>query len=999
MIDLFNLSISISVVLIILILYRQFDKNNRSLEKVKKYSDVVKKDIEGFIDEKSTEIKDLAIELQVNLKSGKEILNRMKTLEEDFKDKAGNIEGFQNHIDKYNISINELMEMTEKVEENLQHIHKESGFIDNIDKKIKDASNKLSQINKNIPELQAHIKRKNEEQLSQIVENMNLKINKIYKNVSKEIDNTENKVKDFSVYITRLESRRDNLENETIKKIKKLYEDFILKAKESRQKILDNLNKKLDEIFIISEDKRDKIENDVTGLVETSGHKVSETIETLNNKFHEFESDLSKIEFNYKTRLENAAEQAGILEHEAFTKIKEIIERNNRELNNDIEVKYKELDERLKLNHKEIEDLFGTARSETTVWKTELTKSFNDAENNFYNGFDKLKENISLYKLNFQKELDKAKIDSHTKQKEVIKILKDRLENEKMEIQKNLGIMSENLNKIKPVENEIKELISSFDNEMKNAKMNIVSSIESFTDKYSDQINLAAEEVEVRVVNNVEKRIEEYEENSIYRINKIEQMNLDIDAMKDNIKAYMDKVSGNLKEDFDKTLSELENKSINNKNKLEDVMNSIRNEMVELEDELQKLKTKAYQDATDKLKGFEDEFINDLSVQKTNIYNDLEEWKSGINIRIDKFTDKYIKERETVETKYNEDMQKLFNDFNEKSNRIEEKAFLLNEKITEEISKKHKILNEKLSDIEQKQKNFVEQTKIFERADTLKIELENSIEELKHNLNILEPQKNEMKEIQKEFNNTKNIANDVSGKLTKFLNERRRIENLERNFEKLIDVSESVEQRLDKLSDRDDILKVLQIKLHELEDMHEEVDSKFSVLKDKEKVVSATIDGVKKNFLVLEEMEKKIKGIASEIKGLPSELSSMSDKIDYLSNNKERADIAVEKMETIDNLLKDIESRMENLQSSREWLANTETRLQSLNKETQEQVKLMKMLYKTEGIKKEKGAPKMDKRETVIKLAHQGWNPQEIARATSISRGEVELILELAPQK
>lgn len=1028
MVDIFNLFITISIVLIILIIYRQFDKNNRSLEKVKKYSDMIKKNIEGFIDDKSTEIKDLAIELQVNLKSGKEILNRMKTIEEDFKDRAGKIDGFQQYIDKYNLNINELMDMTVNVEENLQRIRKESGFIDNIDKKIKDALYKLSQINKNIPDIQNQIKKKNQEQLSIIVENMNSKIDKISQNVSNQIASAERKVKDFSVYITRLESRRDNLENETIKRIKKMFEEFILKAKESRHKILDSLNIKMNEVFKASEDKKqniinelnkaiqisnnkmelivesleekkDSIVTDVNELVDISNTKVAETKETLSVKLHEFESDLTKIEYNYKIRLESAAEQAEILEHEAFLKIKEIIERNYRELNSDIELKYMELEEKLKFNRKEIEELFGSARSDATVWKTEISKSFKDAENNFYNGFDKIGDDITLFKNNFQKELEKTKVESHTYQKDVIKVLKDRLEIEKQEIQRNLGIMSQNLNKIRPIEQEIKYLIEKYEKDMNTVEVKIINRIETFTEKYSEQIDLAAQDVEIKVIDGVEKRLEEFEENSIYRINKIEQMNSDVDSMKNNVKAYMDKISENLKASFDSNMVELVSKSDNSKLKLEEVMNSIRDEIVELESELQELKAKAYQDVSDKLKGFEEEFMNDLSVQKTDMYNNLEEWKSDINIKIDGFANTYLNEREKVESMYNEEMEKLINDFNEKSSRMEEKVFLMNEKIIEDVEKKHKLLNEKLGEIEKQQKNFVEQTKLFERADKFKTDLEHSIDELQNNLIILDPQKKEMKEIQKEFNNTKNLAGEVSGKLSKFLSEKRRIENLERNFEKLIDVSETVEQRLEKLSKSDDVLKVLQIKLGDLEDLREEVDSKFSVLEDKEKLVSATINGVKKNFLVLEEMETKIKGISIDLKRLPPQLTGMSEKIVYLSNNKERADIAIEKMEIIDNILKDVEVRMENLQSAREWLANTETRLQSLNKETQEQVKLMKMLYKTEGIKKEKGAPKMDKRQTVIKLAHQGWNAQEIARATSISRGEVELILELAPQK
>ena len=34
----------------------------------------------------------------------------------------------------------------------------------------------------------------------------------------------------------------------------------------------------------------------------------------------------------------------------------------------------------------------------------------------------------------------------------------------------------------------------------------------------------------------------------------------------------------------------------------------------------------------------------------------------------------------------------------------------------------------------------------------------------------------------------------------------------------------------------------------------------------------------------------------------------------------------------------------------------------------------------------------------VTKLAHQGWSIKEIAQATKLSQGEVELILELMPK-
>jgi DNA-binding NarL/FixJ family response regulator len=84
------------------------------------------------------------------------------------------------------------------------------------------------------------------------------------------------------------------------------------------------------------------------------------------------------------------------------------------------------------------------------------------------------------------------------------------------------------------------------------------------------------------------------------------------------------------------------------------------------------------------------------------------------------------------------------------------------------------------------------------------------------------------------------------------------------------------------------------------------------------------------------------------------------------------------------------------MQTAREWLARTETRLDEISKQSQDQLKLLGDLLKEDNpVKKTKGAPPIGIRENVVKLAHQGWKVDEIARALHLSRGEVELILEL----
>ena len=95
---------------------------------------------------------------------------------------------------------------------------------------------------------------------------------------------------------------------------------------------------------------------------------------------------------------------------------------------------------------------------------------------------------------------------------------------------------------------------------------------------------------------------------------------------------------------------------------------------------------------------------------------------------------------------------------------------------------------------------------------------------------------------------------------------------------------------------------------------------------------------------------------------------------------------------------------------AREWLARTETELQALDKDAQTQLRLTRSLLDREGGKiaagakasadkaGAKGAPPPRDRDNIIKLRRQGWTVEEIARTMDISKGEVELVLELNPK-
>lgn len=126
-------------------------------------------------------------------------------------------------------------------------------------------------------------------------------------------------------------------------------------------------------------------------------------------------------------------------------------------------------------------------------------------------------------------------------------------------------------------------------------------------------------------------------------------------------------------------------------------------------------------------------------------------------------------------------------------------------------------------------------------------------------------------------------------------------------------------------------------------------------------------------------------------------LARLQGQMQSLEAGSERAAQALAALGKIDEAMAEAEQRAARLQVAREWLARTETRLAEVGAGAGEQVRLLEALLREEraAAPADNGAAALGKRDTVLKLAAQGWSVPEIARATKLSRGEVELTLEV----
>ncbi|HPM72624.1 MAG TPA: hypothetical protein PLE25_06605 [Spirochaetales bacterium] len=297
-------------------------------------------------------------------------------------------------------------------------------------------------------------------------------------------------------------------------------------------------------------------------------------------------------------------------------------------------------------------------------------------------------------------------------------------------------------------------------------------------------------------------------------------------------------------------------------------------------------------------------------------------------------------------------------------------------------------------------KAFQAQTKLFERADELKASLGEAVEAMKADLARVESRRAEMAELETQYSRVKRLEDELGQKIAKFLAEKRRLDAMEDDFKRLLALSQTVDQKLASVTSNNDQLTQLEAEFRRVVDAADEAAEKYERVEKKSNILNATADAIDKNFQAIGELERNVRTMDADIRELPDRVIDLKRSLDEVMSWKPKLDATVVRLDEVDGVLADAEKRATELQKAREWLARAETRFDELNKKTQDHLKLLNDLLKDEPSagRKDKGAPPLSVQETVRKLSHQGWKVEEIARAVKLSRGEVELILELGGQ-
>ena len=1093
--------ITLIIVLIILAIYRQMDRNNRSLEKIRRYSEKITDELDKFVDGKTVEVKNLAVELEVHQKTGREILKRITGSEEALNERAEGIQRIAQRIDEYDTAIGNLMGLTGKVDESMKRLQEESEFVDRTGKRLKDVQTRLEELEKNLPRLTEEFESLNRSELEGLQQEVYRAAEEQVSRLDDELSRARDEVETFHSRMDQAESGWEEMEKATLERIRRGHESLLDSAETDSTNLKLALEEEFKEVTARIGAYRDKAQGDLEAMEGGFARKLA--------SFHERAGSLEEA---FLESMKLAAERGRSLEDEIFVELKAYIQNQARGLEKDMAVLMNQERERVSKNAEEVKILMGETGARVTEWQTVIDKRLED-------------------------EIDRLDSRFAGHQEEVLR--------------------------------KLEELTDTAATGQESRRQELEALIEKTGETLKEMQSGAA-----GTLKGMEDRLQNYEEEFNYRLSRMENLGSEIRDVDENLRKSMEAVISSINSDFHKSreavLAHIEAENLGIKGRVETLVVN----MGSLEKELDVLKSRAYDNVSEKLQVFEDEFFRDLKEREETIRKQLEDWKEGLDRDLEQLSDEASARRESLSkelgdqlkdrltalqtktfqqyekyeeqvTHYQErineriglterslegledslkkeigdirqnsqvEFEKVFTEYrtandallkkwerewdlahktqeekmdtgfrqlttemeasqsevtlwqnrvqqqmNEVEIQLSEKyaglkaeasetvtginkdfleqrnefdAFFLDlqkrskdlemeidsrlkdfraasqdmkdkvegmqQRLFGKIEEDYNALMINVQEVDKKQKSFIAQTKIFDRADSLKMALQENIEDLKGEITRITAESREIKEAERKFLAIKKLNDEVSSKLTRFLTEKRRIEEMEGDFKKLINLSQSIDIKLDQVTTSNDHLQEIQIRIRNLEELESEVFQKYERLEKKRDVLDSTADEVDRNFQRVQDLESAMKSVEVELRGIGPQVAEIAGQIKLIVGEKSRTAAAVAQLQNLEEVLSEVETRMEKMQKAREWLAGTETRLEEVHKKAQEQVKLLGSLVREGGTARGTGktAP-MGSRDVVTKLARQGWSSEEIARATQLSRGEVELILEL----
>ncbi|MCL2007660.1 MAG: hypothetical protein FWG77_06190 [Treponema sp.] len=482
--------ITLGIVLLVLILYRQMDRKSRSPKLLRDYSERLKTELGAFVKEQENAVRDYSVSLNVERDSAKELMKRLN--EKELTEKARLIDRMDSQIKSYESSLSELDKMTARVQENMNRVREESDFVESTGKRLIDVKTRLEEYEKRLGGLEDEFERENSIALERTADGLVDGVKSTVSDLIAVAETIERKVEDHREIISEIEKNREaNLSRDT-EAINKLLAKAVEQAGKRAEKMEDSA------LAILKEQAEDRIrklkageEEKLQAYQENAKARVTEVQNLIKGIKEEWRADRSAWDEKDKAYITEMKSVERRME-ELFNRTGEMISAQEESIRKSVEslnIEIQNASEDMKQNANEI-----------AVRKFEEYRSAQDAEfkrlESIADASRKLDEEL---RRNMQEAMDRVQEDFHVFRQESKNA-------QKLEFDKFNSTAASLRNEIIDTEKELTNLKNT-------AQENITEKLKTFEVSFNSELQRQAEDID--------KRLMDWQENHVLRLSKM----------------------------------------------------------------------------------------------------------------------------------------------------------------------------------------------------------------------------------------------------------------------------------------------------------------------------------------------------------------------------------------------------------------------------------------------------------------------------------------------
>ncbi|AHH06576.1 Putative viral A-like repeat/charged repetitive motif protein [Borrelia crocidurae DOU] len=996
------------------------DKYNEKHSLIERKIDDKTNVVEELISNKYAELEDkynekyLLIEKKIDDKTNvveELISNKYAELEDKYNEKHSLIE--KKIDDKTNVVeeliSNKYAELEDKYNEKHLLIERKIDDKTNVVEEL--ISNKYAELEDKYNEKHLLIERKIDDKTNVVEElisnkyaELEDKYNEKHSLIERKIDDKTNVVEELiSNKYVEIDNKYSSMHFDVENKLNTFISELNLKLANSSEKMDRDIKEQLDNLTKLKLN-LSNIEGDVLKLKEDSYHNVSSHLKLLEEDFFR---DLKERGDNLRSSLENFVTSSD----QRIENLEREIIKNLEDKENLIKDFRREIEQKFILNK---ENFYLEFSKEFDVKKRDIESKIVLMETNFTNRVDEFIGLIDNRQSNVDSWFVKVKDDMLNWQKNAYK-----------EFEERSGITKESLNQIKNdidiIENDLAIVKSNVTQQTKETFENLHTDIKDFEDRTYFNLKNISNEVQGKVLN-----IENTMNVKISSIN--EKINLSTEELATQIeikflsqqKDLEDKIfeiNEKLKYEYDLVTSKIEREKqsvvdnfLNGKDSFESQIKLIQNDVSKLSEQVNTYRSdiegtikESYDSFSSIMKEEYSAFENEIKDNLNYSEEEIRTLKNNLQIQVSnietEFKDRYNLITKSVDENISELKLKALNYDNEFNNFVSETknnliAYKTN--LMKELDGRYNVINTKIENFERLEAELEKNYELIKEVYHFKNKLEDLRKTLIDEIDLVKKYKGDFESVTREIEDVKIRISDIIEVFNDLKTHQMDIKGIKKDFVEFLDFYSSFKERYKKFTESYDEIQIYKTKLKEIKDDQNTILDNYDRIGNKDTILKSTLESVDRNFDLISEIESKMNVLFKESSGLTHNIGELKDIVSELLANKDLSQEALNNVQNLKEMLLEIEDKLGYIQNVREKVAKSETRLENLNVAAEERIKTLGILVKTESKYKDNiGLNNATVRDSVIKLMRQGWSALEISRATKLSVGEVELILEL----